>query len=510
MPVSHVSSAARLRPLPSGSRHLARYGMAVVAVALALAVRWLLRPWLGDEAPFLVFVLAVLWASWYGGSGPGWAATGLSALAAVYFFLPPIWNSGVRSESSILQGLIFFSIGGMVSALNARLRRSYQREGSGREALAASEEHFRLLIEGVRDYAMFLLDTEGRVVLWNEGAQRIKGFKPEEILNRHLSLVYPPEQAGLAEQHLAEAAATGTMETEGWRVRHDGSRFWASVTITALRDDEGRLRGFAKVTRDVTERKKAEDEIHSLNETLEERVEQRTAQLDEANRALQAFGYSVSHDLRAPLRAIQGFAQALLEDNSEELDETGRDYTARIVAASNRMERLIQDLLAYSRLNQGDTDLRVVDLEGVIDEAASGLLDSLRARGGQIAVERPLPAVLAHAPTLTQVVTNLLGNAATFVGPGKAPRIRVRAEEANGRLRLWVEDQGIGIAPEHQDRIFDVFERLHGVEEYPGTGVGLAIVRKGVERMGGKAGVESRLGEGARFWIELQRPRSGP
>jgi signal transduction histidine kinase len=398
MPTSPAFSAApgaRLRPLPSGSRYLLRYGMAVAAVGVSLAIRWLLLPWLGHEAPFLVFVLAVLWAAWYGGSGPGWLATGLSILAAVYFFLPPFQELWPISTSGFLQCAIFLGIGGMVSVLNARLRGAYRREKAGLEALTAS----------------------------------------------------------------------------------------------------------------MTQRQQAEDEVRGLNETLEDRVERRTSQLEEANRALQAFGYSVSHDLRAPLRAIQGFAEALLEDHGAELDETGRDYATRIVAAGNRMERLIQDLLAYSRMSQGEVDLRVVDLEGVMDEAVSSLLDALRERGGQIAVERPLPAVLAHRPTLTQAVINLLANAVTFVEPGESPRVRVWGEKLDGRLRLWVADNGIGVAPEHQERIFGVFERLHGTEEYPGTGVGLAIVRKGVERMGGKVGVESRRGEGSRFWIELRRPK---
>ncbi|HEX2222964.1 MAG TPA: ATP-binding protein [Thermoanaerobaculia bacterium] len=398
MPASPAIQAARLRPLPSGSRYLLRYGMAVAAVGIALAIRWLLLPWLGQEAPFLVFVLAVLWAAWYGGSGPGWLATGLSVLAAVYFFLPPFHGFWPIATSGSLQCVVFLGIGGLISVLNARLLGVYRREKAGHEALTAS----------------------------------------------------------------------------------------------------------------MTQRQQAEDKVRGLNETLEERVEQRTAQLEEANRALQAFGYSVSHDLRAPLRAVQGFAEALLEDHGADLDETGRDYATRIVAAGNRMERLIQDLLAYSRMNQGQIALRVVDLEGVVDEAVSSLLDALRERGGQIAVERPLPAVLAHRPTLTQAVINLLANAVTFVEPGKPPRTRVWAETVDGWLRLWVEDNGIGIAPEHQERIFGVFERLHGEEEYSGTGVGLAIVRKGVERMGGQVGVMSRPNEGSRFWIELRRPKESP
>lgn len=505
-----ISAAARIRPLARRGSYFRRYGVAVLAVVVALGLRLTLIPLLAGTAPFLVFVLAVLWASWYGGAGPGMLATGLSALAGAYFFLPPSFVFGPLSTSNLVQLAIFLAIGATISSLNTRLRSAYLRESVGLEALSESEERFRVLVEGVQDHALFMLDAEGKVVLWNPGAQRIKGYEPQEVIGHHVSMFYPPEERAEADRLLREAVARGTVHREGWRVRKDGSRFWAHVVLTALRDPDGQLRGFAKITRDVSERKQAEDEIRLLNETLEERVVHRTAQLEEANRALQAFGYTVSHDLRAPLRAIQGFAEALVEDYGDQLEETAREYADRIVAASGRMERLIQDLLAYSRLSKEEVVLLPVDLEGVVDEAIAGLLDGVRERGGQISVERPLPPVLAHRPTLVQVLSNLLTNAVTFVAPGVAPRVRIRAESKAGRLCLWVEDNGIGIAPEHQQRVFDVFERLHGIEEYPGTGIGLAIVRKGVERMSGRAGVQSIPGAGSRFWIELRRPEAKP
>jgi len=258
------------------------------------------------------------------------------------------------------------------------------------------------------------------------------------------------------------------------------------------------------------------------------RTEEAARQLAETNAELESFAYSVSHDLRAPLRAMQGFANALLEDYGDRLDDTGRDYAGRIVAAAQRMDALIDDLLTYSRMSRADVPLRPVSVDEAVAEALVTLEAEIEKRGADITVESPLPEVLAHHGMLVQVVVNLLTNAIKFVEPGVQPRVRIWAEGpgsvergawsvgAGGQgsnpksaiqnpksVRLWVEDNGIGIVPAQQERIFRVFERLHGIETYPGTGIGLAIVRKGVERMGGRAGIESQIGQGSRFWVEL-------
>ncbi|HJX29944.1 MAG TPA: PAS domain S-box protein [Thermoanaerobaculia bacterium] len=481
----------------------ASHALAVLAVAGALGVRWLLGDILGEASPFLVFVVAVLLTARFGGFGPGLLATGLSALTATYFFLPPFGSLVPSDTASVLQLIIFCSIGVTVSLLNARLVSASGWALSRLNDLRETEERFRLLVEGVEDHALFMLDPQGRVVLWNRGAERLKGYRPDEILGRHLSIFYPAEEQQNAELHLREAEAQGRYQEEGWRVRKDGSRFWAHAALTALRDPEGNLRGYAKITRDITGRKQAEEEIHQLNESLEQRVIERTAQLEEANHALEAFAYSVSHDLRAPLRAMQGFAEALVEDYGEQLDETGREYAQRVVGAAGRMDLLINDLLSYSRISRADATPQTVSLETAAEEARQSLELEMREHGGTIEIGSGLPAVRAHRPTLVQVLINLLGNALRFVAPGVTPRVRVWAEPRGEKVRLWIEDNGIGIAPEHQERIFRVFERLHGVETYSGTGVGLGIVRKGMERMGGSSGVESAPGEGSRFWIEL-------
>lgn len=248
------------------------------------------------------------------------------------------------------------------------------------------------------------------------------------------------------------------------------------------------------------------DEIRAYTRELEQRVADRTADLVAINQELEAYSYSVSHDLRAPLRAIQGFAQALEEDYGAKLGATGADYIQRIVDSAQRMDTLIQDLLAYSQLTRADIQLNPVNMAAVVREALAQLDREIKQSGATITAAPSLSAVMAHAPTLTQIISNLLGNAIKFVPSGRLPEIKIWTEERGERIRLWVEDNGIGIAPEHQARIFHVFERLHGVENYPGTGIGLAIVCKGAERMGGEAGVESNVGNGSRFWVELDKP----
>ncbi len=266
------------------------------------------------------------------------------------------------------------------------------------------------------------------------------------------------------------------------------------------------LRGYANLIAAAVARLRAADEVRAeearQRASLETQVADRTEALGRSNAQLDAFAYTISHDLRAPLRSMEGFARILLDEYAEPLGKKGERYAARIVTAAQRMERLIDDLLEYSRLQRHKAEPRIVDL----GRTARRIATETRAELGdavEIALEPSMPLVLAEPGVLGQVITNLLTNAAKFRRAGATAHIRLRTEVRADRVRFWVEDDGIGIAPEHQARIFDVFERLHGQEAYPGTGIGLAIVKKGVECMAGAFGVESTLDKGSRFWIEL-------
>jgi signal transduction histidine kinase len=247
------------------------------------------------------------------------------------------------------------------------------------------------------------------------------------------------------------------------------------------------------------------EQVRDSQHELEQRVEQRTAELKERNGELEAFNYSLAHDLRAPLRAMEGFSQALLEDYGTRLDATGRHYAELVADGARTMDRMILDLLAYSRIARAELEVAPVNLPQVVRNATAQVSAEISARGAHVRLDGELPDVVGHAPTLVQVFANLLGNGIKFVPPDRIPEIHIKAIQHNGDVRIWVEDNGIGIAPEHRERIFRVFERLNAAEDYPGTGIGLAIVRKGIERMGGTVGVESEPGLGSRFWVELPR-----
>jgi PAS domain S-box-containing protein len=352
--------------------------------------------------------------------------------------------------------------------------------------LRQSEAPFALLVESVKDYAIFMLDPDGRVASWNRGAERLKGYSSREIIGQHFSRFYSPAdiQDGKPERELVVARTEGRFEEEAWRVRKDGSRFLANVLITAVLDKDGKLVGFAKVTRDVTERHHAE------------------AALKLVNRELEAFGYSVAHDLRAPLRAMNGFAQMLLSTYQEKFDEQGQDWLQEILLNALKMGELIDALLSMARVARSELTLEPVDLSAAARAAAGRLALADPARTVELAIADNLVAeVDAHlARTL---LDNLLTNAWKFTGHVPLARVEVGVTEAEGRAAFFVRDNGAGFDMAFADKLFTPFQRLHSQAEFPGTGIGLATVQRIVHRHNGRIWAEGHVDGGATFYFTL-------
>jgi PAS domain S-box-containing protein len=253
---------------------------------------------------------------------------------------------------------------------------------------------------------------------------------------------------------------------------------------------------------DITDRKLAEQGLIEAHDQLETRIAERTEELRSKVSELEAFSYSLSHDMRAPLRAMQGYSQILMETAGPTLSLEASDYLRRIMRSAERLDALIQDVLTYSRVARAPVELKPINLERMAETVISDH-PALQAGRAEVVVERPLHNVLANEAFMSQCLTNLLANAAKFVAPGQMPRVRLRTESRGKEVQLWVEDNGIGIAPEDQARIFGIFQRVHAGPSYEGTGIGLAIVQKAVQRMGGRVGVQSAPGQGSKFWLQL-------
>ena len=484
-----------------------------------------------------------------------------------------------------------------------------------------ADAQFRRLVELVEDYAIISLDSNGHIASWNSSAARIEGFRPEQILGKHFRILYLQTEAasGKPERQLAAAATRGATAEEGWRRRKDGTRFWASVIITALRDQDGNLTGYGYVMHDLSERRAAEQALRESNALLhaflnhspsimffkdpngrylevnnsflerfgleranvigktdaeifapeqaaqfyandvlamkmgsvyecEEEAdyvdgthtsivykfqvpygsggksalggivvditERKRAEVEnlrlnvelrERIKMLEAFGYSVSHDLAAPLRAISGFADILVERHSSALDDKGRHFLTNIVDAGAYMSRLIDDLLAYSRLGRNAVKLEEVAPMDVVREAVRTFAKQIDEYRACVDIPDDTTLCWADRRLLAAAVSGVLDNALKFRRDGQPPVIQITLATEEDRITLSIADNGIGIEDIYLEKIFTIFQRLHNQEEYPGTGMGLAIVDKAVALMGGKAWAESHYGVGSVFRLQLQR-----
>ncbi|HYO93374.1 MAG TPA: ATP-binding protein [Polyangiaceae bacterium] len=376
-------------------------------------------------------------------------------------------------------------------------------------------EHLRMLIEAVKDYAIFMLDPAGVVVTWNSGAQALKGYSSDQIIGQHFSVFYSEEDCkSLKPQlELETAERVGRSESEGWRVRQNGTAFWAHVLVSAIRGDAGDLLGFAKVTRDLTERRHTERLEYLEAQRKSQELEDENRRMHEANRLKSEFLANMSHELRTPLNAIIGFSELMFKGKAGPVADEHREYLGDILNSSRHLLKLINDVLDLAKVESGKLEFRPepLDLRLLIGEVSDILRGLASAKGIHIeaVVDPAVSAVVLDSSKLKQVLYNYLSNALKFSPDFAVVTIRVQPE-SEGWFRLEVQDRGIGIASEDLHRLFVEFQQLDAgmAKKYAGTGLGLALTKRIVEAQGGSVGVISRSDAGSTFWAVLPRNAS--
>ncbi|TXH06280.1 MAG: PAS domain-containing sensor histidine kinase [Nevskiaceae bacterium] len=375
----------------------------------------------------------------------------------------------------------------------AKITRDISDSYAQEMALRASEQRFRLLVSGVTDYAIYMLDLDGHITSWNAGAERFKGYKEPEVLGRHFSMFYTEDDRrdGRPALALHRARTEGRFEGMGWRLRKDGTPFWAHVFIDLIHDEGGTPIGFAKITRDVTERRAAELRLRELTSS---------------NQELEQFIHIASHDMREPLRKVLAFSDLLLQEEGQQLTEAARGYLGSITAATRRMQALLASLLDLTRVTSQGRSFEPCALGEALREVCSDLQMMIGEKGATVHAGA-LPTVEADGAQMRQLFQNLIENAIKYAREGVPPVIEIaeQPDDDPERITLVCQDNGIGFEPQYAERIFGVFQRLHARDRYGGAGIGLSICRKICVRHGGSIRAEGRPGEGATFIVRLPR-----
>ncbi|MES2395976.1 MAG: ATP-binding protein [Bacteroidota bacterium] len=359
-------------------------------------------------------------------------------------------------------------------------------------SLLASERQLQLMVSNIMGYAIFMIDITGHILSWNQGAVNINGYLEEEIIGKHISVFYTSEdiEQRKPEHNLKVAQEEGRCESEGWRIRKNGSMFWADAIFTAIYDEAGVLEGFAKITHDISDRKKAEDEL-----------KQKTLELLRSNQELEQFAYVASHDLQEPLRMVTSYLQLIEKRYKDKLDQDAIDFIGFAVDGSSRMRVLIQSLLEYSRVNR-IKPFEPINVNDLLNEIIQNLGDAIKEQKATV-LFGAMPIIYGDFVLIGQLFQNLIENAIKFKGDND-PKVFISAKKENNEYLFSVKDNGIGMKKEYLDKIFVIFQRLNNKEKYPGTGIGLAICKKIVERHNGKIWVESEEDKGSTFYFTIK------
>ena len=496
--------------LPKIPLGVQRYGLAVSSVALALGIALLLSSHGVQNVEFPVFLIAIALTVWYAGVGPAILALVSASLAFNYYFTEPRHTFYV--DTSDVAYYVVFIIFALLITWFAAVRRRVERNliesrDELQREVAIRTQQANLL--NLTHDTIFVRDMNDIIIYWNRGAQELYGWSAEEAIGKRshelLKTVFasPPDDPVTRAQAIRnELLRMGRWDGELRHSKAEGTEVVVSSRWSLQRDERGNPVAILETNNDITERKRREDEIRGLNQQLE----RRSSELEGTNKELEAFAYSVSHDLRAPLRHIVGYTELLQKHLSSATDDKGRRYMTTILESAKRMGTLIDDLLAFSRIGRAETRETMVSLNQLVKEVQSEVGQETEGRSMTWKVQA-LPDLYGDRSMLKLVLLNLVSNAIKFTRTRPAPEIEIGStdQRSNGVL-VFVKDNGVGFDMKYVNKLFGVFQRLHRADEFEGTGIGLATVQRIVHRHGGRIWAEGQVGVGATFYLSLPRP----
>ncbi|MEB3337861.1 MAG: PAS domain S-box protein [Leptolyngbyaceae bacterium] len=478
------------------------YGVAVVAVAVSLILTLAFRLVVPSHT-FPLFYGAVAFSAWYGGLRPGLLAVILSVFSINYYLLRPHLAFGITSQEDLIRLSLFIGLALFLSYLQADLRNAKRRAETSLLNLQASEARYQHLVDTAYE-GVWMLDAKGRTEYVNQRMANLLGFKVEEMIGRSLLEFIHGSDRPTAEQTLKRNQQGIPDQIEFRFCRQDGTVLWLLATTNPTFNSNNQVVGFLSMMTDITARKQAEAEIQQLNATLEQRVQERTAQLETANQELESFSYSVSHDLQAPLRHISGFLDLIQKrvGSSNLLDETNLHYLQAIAQSTNYANTLVDHLLEFSRLGRTAMHFTQVNLNQLLQDVQRDLEPDIQGRNIHWQIE-PLPQVYGDPVLLRLVLNNLLANALKYTRTRPQAEIEIGSMLGPDQVVCYIRDNGVGFDMQYSHKLFSVFQRLHSAEQFEGTGIGLANVQRIIHRHGGRTWAKGQVEGGATFYFSL-------
>jgi PAS domain S-box-containing protein len=490
--------------LPESRSGVQRYGLAVFSVAAALGMALFLgrHDIRGVEFPLFLFAIAI--TVWYVGPRPGILAVALSSLAFDYFYTDPPLSLAVTSKD--IPYLVVFILFALLLTWFSTVRHHVERElVRSRDALAREvvERTQQASLLDLTHDSIFVRGLDDVITYWNRGAQELYGWTAEEALGRNAHELLRTVFASPIDAVRAELLSAGRWEGEIQKTRADGTVVAIASRWSLRRDEGGQPVAILETNNDISQRKQREEEVRALNEELG----RRTIQLEATNKELEAFAYSVSHDLRAPLRHMSGFTELLQRHASSRLDDKSQRYVTMILEAARRMGSLIDDLLAFSRIGRAEAHRTTFSLQQIVQEVLADVRPETEVRDIVWKIGT-LPTWYGDRSMLRLAFTNLVSNAVKFTRLRPRAEIEIAcAEQKHDRIVLFVRDNGVGFDMRYVNKLFGVFQRLHASEDFEGTGIGLATVQRIAHRHGGQAWAESVVDQGATFYLSLSQSR---